>query len=187
MTVRRQVEATSEFAVSHKPTTLKGTGVCPDCTAELAIKRREDMQTVIRPSEAVRALSAMHLDHNGSLITTNELPHGLDAVIIERGGVLEDVILADSSRSAETLRRLSKDLLCVSQALSHAGSPLPTSTISPTRAAILEKSLPPITTVSQPYHHAPEVPRSLHVAQWADANLREALRIMHTAELVLTT
>ncbi|KAI7704346.1 hypothetical protein KC353_g13530 [Hortaea werneckii] len=57
MKTRRQVEATSQWAVSNKSSREKGSDACPDCVAELGIRRREAMQTVMRPIEGSREVS----------------------------------------------------------------------------------------------------------------------------------
>ncbi|KAI7655833.1 hypothetical protein KC319_g9889, partial [Hortaea werneckii] len=56
MKTRRQVEATSQWAVSSKSGREKASDACPDCVAELGIRRREAMQTVMRPIEDSREL-----------------------------------------------------------------------------------------------------------------------------------
>ncbi|GAB1739476.1 hypothetical protein NU219Hw_g4432t1 [Hortaea werneckii] len=57
MKIRRQVEATSPWAVSNKSSREKGSDACPDCAAELVIRRREAMQTVMRPIDGSREMS----------------------------------------------------------------------------------------------------------------------------------
>ncbi|TKA82970.1 hypothetical protein B0A55_01565 [Friedmanniomyces simplex] len=41
--------------------------------------------------------------------------------------------------------------------------------------------LPPIASNPNPYHHAPDTPRSLNVAQWADKQVQEAQQLMRNA------
>ncbi|KAI7299813.1 hypothetical protein KC315_g17460 [Hortaea werneckii] len=80
MKTRRQVEATSQWAASNKSLRDKGSDACPDCVAELGIRRREAMQTVMRPVEGSREVSmtgeAMKAEPQSPLIAPKALHTG---------------------------------------------------------------------------------------------------------------
>lgn len=150
MTVRRQVEATSQWAVTSRTLTKpQGNDACPDCVAELGIRRREAIQTVMRSTDASEHLSTptrptpfrmstdsttqyphrLHDISNSStdntgddLVMVQDLGEGLDAAIFERGGELERLIM--NSRLArptvDVMQKLSKELLAVSNRLAFA-------------------------------------------------------------------
>lgn len=57
MTTRRQVEATSQWVVAKKSKAAKASDACPDCVTELGIRRREAIQTVMRPTDGSQEVS----------------------------------------------------------------------------------------------------------------------------------
>ncbi|KAK3629623.1 hypothetical protein LTR56_017928 [Elasticomyces elasticus] len=174
-TVRQQTEVTSPYLTSKSGYT----DPCPDCRAELSIRRREAMHTVMRPA----------LD---DLVITQDLIGPLDAVIFESKGEIERVIINArlGKSTTEVLMKLSEDMLSISQALAGAGAGPTVSTSGRTRqektvvfdtvaghkreysmTELLElvdrametepasAVLPPIAFHPSPYHHAPEAPR----------------------------
>ncbi|KAK5126692.1 hypothetical protein LTR85_009626 [Meristemomyces frigidus] len=164
MTVRRQVEATSQWAVTNKTATKpQGTDACPDCVAELGIRRREAIQTVMRPNDAsdhlsstsqqstplgrstdsytlrpprLRDISNASTDDTGDdLVMVEDLGEGLDAAIFERGGELERVVINSrlAKSTVDVMQKLSKELLSVSRRLAFASSSAQTTTVQTTQ------------------------------------------------------
>ncbi|KAK0271839.1 hypothetical protein LTR35_013315 [Friedmanniomyces endolithicus] len=152
-TVRQQTEATSPWSIASLTHKQGLAEPCPDCRAELGIRRREAMQTVMRPAdvragghvvesvletavpaekiaprqrEKSRQPRSTRETSNGEphdeLVVTRDLGDGLDAAVLARGGELERVIInTQLTRSTrDTLSKLSRDLVSVSQALAVA-------------------------------------------------------------------
>ncbi|RMY17110.1 hypothetical protein D0866_13560 [Hortaea werneckii] len=90
MKTRRQVEATSQWAVGSKPSREKGSDACPDCVAELGIRRREAMQTVMRPIEGSRDVStteeAVTAEPQSPLIAPRALQTGHSSMLLGAWG-----------------------------------------------------------------------------------------------------
>lgn len=143
---RRQYEATSLYVAMPGLIGAAGpTDACPDCRQELSIRRREAMQTVMRPMDRVtlvsrpspepeqaRSLNAAvmsvsatrdpHRSKQRGLVALEDLGDGLNAAVYQHAGRLDRVII-DKSMSrpvAETLQILSNDLMAVAHALSVA-------------------------------------------------------------------
>ncbi|KAK5728877.1 hypothetical protein LTR15_002018 [Elasticomyces elasticus] len=186
-TVRQQTEVTSPWSIHYLTSKPGYTDPCPDCRAELSIRRREAMHTVMRPVDDVHPLD--------DLVITQDLGGRLDAAIFESKGEIERVIINSRLRKSttEVLLKLSEDMLSISQALAGAGAGTTVSTSSRTRqektvvfdnvAAVAGHQrkysvtellelinramevepasavLPPIAFHPSPYHHAPEAPR----------------------------
>ncbi|KAK5708883.1 hypothetical protein LTR17_020288 [Elasticomyces elasticus] len=172
-TVRQQTEVTSPYLTSKSGYT----DPCPDCRAELSIRRREAMHTVMRPA----------LD---DLVIIQDLVGPLDAVIFESKGEIERIIINArlEKSTTEVLMKLSEDMLSISQTLAGAAAGPAVSTIIKPRqekTVVLDTAhkrkysvtellelvdrametepasavLPPIAFHPSPYHHAPEMPR----------------------------
>ncbi|KAK0247980.1 hypothetical protein LTS09_016866 [Friedmanniomyces endolithicus] len=157
-TVRQQTEATSPWSIANLTNKQGLTDPCPDCRAELNIRRREAMQTVMRPAdvgaggrvvEPVLEVAAAegktaprqreksrqprstretsNAEPHDELVVTRDLGDGLDAAVLARGGQLERVIINTqlTRPTRDTLSKLSRDLVSVSQSLAVAdvGSP----------------------------------------------------------------
>ncbi|KAK3631994.1 hypothetical protein LTR56_016587 [Elasticomyces elasticus] len=174
-----------ELKATNDMTSKSGyTDPCTDCRAELSIRRREAMHTVMRPVDDVHPLD--------DLVITQDLGGRLDAAIFESKGEIERVIINSRLRKSttEVLLKLSEDMLSISQALAGAGAGPTVSTSSRTRQEqtvvfdtvaghqrkysvtelleLIDRAmevepasavLPPIAFHSSPYHHAPEAPR----------------------------
>lgn len=119
----RQMDATSPWVVP-KPESWKE--ACPDCVAELRIKRRELMTG---GSEDVLAALAsdkmMQAGHN--LVEQKELDNSIDAIIFERKGELKRVVLnsktTHGNTTAEMMQRLSHELARVSGEIARTPAP----------------------------------------------------------------
>ncbi|KAK4900290.1 hypothetical protein LTR27_002514 [Elasticomyces elasticus] len=177
-TVRQQTEVTSPWSLTSKS---GYTDPCPDCRAELSIRRREAMHTVMRPVDAL-----------DDLVITQDLGDGVDAAIFESKGEIERIIINArlGKSTTEVLMKLSEDMLSISQALAGAGAGPTVSTSVTTRQEktvvfdtvaghkrkysvtelleLIDRAmeaepasavLPPIALHPSPYHHAPEAPR----------------------------
>ncbi|KAK1066422.1 hypothetical protein LTR74_007144 [Friedmanniomyces endolithicus] len=158
-TVRQQTEATSPWSIASLTHKQGLAEPCPDCRAELSIRRREAMQTVMRPADVGAGGRVVELvlevaaaegktaprqreksrqprstretstaEPHDELVVTRDLGDGLDAAVLARGGELERVIINTrlTRPTRDTLSKLSRDLVSVSQALAvaDAGSPV---------------------------------------------------------------
>ncbi|KAK4955896.1 hypothetical protein LTR10_006835 [Elasticomyces elasticus] len=126
-TVRQQTEVTSPWSIHYLTSKPGYTDPCPDCRAELSIRRREAMHTVMRPVDDVHPLD--------DLVITQDLGGRLDAAIFESKGEIERVIINSRLRKSttEVLLKLSEDMLSISQALAGTGAGPTVSTSSKTR------------------------------------------------------
>lgn len=149
----RQMDATSPWVVPNQLLTSKtgssksGTETCPDCVAELGIKRREarygidetkersvdhdepfsGASTSVRHKRSSRAHPYKQRPrHGGSgdegLVTSRNLGQGLSAIVIEHKGNLRRVVLNSQRRQNvhETMQKLSHELAMVAHRLAFA-------------------------------------------------------------------
>ncbi|TKA65090.1 hypothetical protein B0A55_09591 [Friedmanniomyces simplex] len=85
--------------------------------------------------------------------------------------------VADAAQQAlPSTTNVTKTLATVTDVFKSAADTL-TSNVQQTVSDIL----PPIASNPSPYHHAPDTPRSLNVAQWVDKQVQEAQQLMRNA------
>ncbi|KAK5677030.1 hypothetical protein LTS10_010218 [Elasticomyces elasticus] len=132
-TVRQQSEVTSPWSIHYLTSKSGYTDPCPDCRAELSIRRREAMHTMMRPVDDVVTTSEPEPLHD--LVITQDLGDGLDAAIFESKGEIERIIINArlGKSTTEVLMKLSEDMLSISQALAGAGAGPTVSTSVKTR------------------------------------------------------
>lgn len=145
------MEATSPWVVAGRSltktdaanATSRSTDACPDCMAELNIKRkelqRESTAAVKRPTDSdVQTKSSMQFERmtsvntsksvcesrsgEQSVVVTRDLGDDLDAVIVEHKGSLRRVVTnaRHGTPTTQTMQRLSRELAQVSSAIASA-------------------------------------------------------------------
>lgn len=156
LTKRRQMEATSPWVVPSNSLTKTdatkpddGSDACPDCVAELSIKRRElnygSIETIKRPTDHIAQIttkpavdgsissmkradlpstedSNMYESEDDGLVGSRDLGEGLDAIIVENKGELRRVVVnaRKGQPTIETMQRLSQELAKVSNSIAFA-------------------------------------------------------------------
>lgn len=124
LTQMRQMEATSPWVV---PKPESWNEACPDCVAELRIKRRELMREGKEDVLAALSTNKMKMEDRRGLVELNDLEEDLDAIIFERKGELKRVVLnskiSQGNTATETMQRLSHELARVSGEISRLPVP----------------------------------------------------------------